>query len=739
MKFKDTITSTVNDYLESTTIHGFSYLGVGRHVLVKLGWFGIICTCFTLAGILIQQSLEEARDNPVMTTVESVPAPKVPFPAVTVDSGFPDRFGFPENVLNGLAFFGYSKSKGKSVHEIFEQTIQELIFKMNESNAYDTTLTWEGTLRKKMRYLCQTSEATKESIDVQLVSLAENILFANGYHKTLLGKFWKDSNLTIDIDEVNFENMDNDTACQKWADQKVFFYYDLYSLSVASIGFGTFLEYLNSLAEGAISYETKGTITGFISEHFLAQQVSSQLLKLDATIEEVIGWVAGSPEDPLWYYYTALMDVCNIFFAVNPLGIGQCHNSPEYRKENAQCCETFSFQSLNMTQLMLLMKGSLQAPTYYTQEKEVKEKKEIIQQLPFENILSSDPKFIMENKNARIIACNYANEKEYFSNMKNCTRFHRSITNKGFGITFNAANYWSMFNDISFTKLFAQTMSPKGYHGSEDTIENDQEKLYKGKDVIFPGRSGKGNELIVVLQEKWKSELDPKPFLLTVHDPLLMPDLVDASHEIRPGVITTLSITPQVVRTTDDLLSNSVEERGCKFNFEGSSKLYRYYSQDGCRFECLLEKSYLFANCTPWNFPQLEENQQTCNYRMLEPFEKQMRNLSLIQECEKECPQECTKTSYIASITWEPFNPDWICGSRLNFLDTGPIQPNGFLKSYEKMVFHKNMSDDGQAWCKSDLKRFAVVRIRLASNTVTVIKRSKRVTFTGHIANLGTK
>ena len=57
--------------------------------------------------------------------------------------------------------------------------------------------------------------------------------------------------------------------------------------------------------------------------------------------------------------------------------------------------------------------------------------------------------------------------------------------------------------------------------------------------------------------------------------------------------------------------------------------------------------------------------------------------------------------------------------------------------NYEGMVvFGKNMSNFEK--CKRDLKkRFAVVRIRLASNTVTVINRGKRVTFTGHIANLG--
>ena len=61
--------------------------------------------------------------------------------------------------------------------------------------------------------------------------------------------------------------------------------------------------------------------------------------------------------------------------------------------------------------------------------------------------------------------------------------------------------------------------------------------------------------------------------------------------------------------------------------------------------------------------------------------------------------------------------------------------PRGILRTFEKMVFNKDVSRYGL--CRDALKRIALLRINLASNVVTRITRNKRVTITGHIANIG--
>ena len=153
----------------------------------------------------------------------------------------------------------------------------------------------------------------------------------------------------------------------------------------------------------------------------------------------------------------------------------------------------------------------------------------------------------------------------------------------------------------------------------------------------------------------------------------------------------------------------------------------------------VVQLSYSTMNCTPWNYPFFKQHQQTCNFYAVLMFEEQMRNSSKIKQCQAKCPQECTKMLYTASISSEPFDWQRMWDQNYDYFNPNPFyqysQPIGILKSYEQMVFGKNMSN--LEFCKDTLKRIAIVRIKLASNTVTAIKRSKRVTITGHISNIG--
>ena len=79
MKLREKLAESVRGYLESTTIHGFSYLGASKSVVERVAWIFIIVTCFTLASILITRSIDDANKNPVLTTFETVSVKDVPF------------------------------------------------------------------------------------------------------------------------------------------------------------------------------------------------------------------------------------------------------------------------------------------------------------------------------------------------------------------------------------------------------------------------------------------------------------------------------------------------------------------------------------------------------------------------------------------------------------------------------------------------------------------------------------
>ena len=73
----------VTTFLESSTIHGLTYIGTGRKY-VRLFWILVVIGGFTGAGVLIYQSFQSWSDSPVKTTIDTHPITDITFPNVTV-------------------------------------------------------------------------------------------------------------------------------------------------------------------------------------------------------------------------------------------------------------------------------------------------------------------------------------------------------------------------------------------------------------------------------------------------------------------------------------------------------------------------------------------------------------------------------------------------------------------------------------------------------------------------------
>ena len=74
---------TINIFLESSSIHGMTYLSPnGRHM--RLFWIAVIISGFVGSGILIYQSFQSWSESPVSTTIETRPITEFVFPKVTV-------------------------------------------------------------------------------------------------------------------------------------------------------------------------------------------------------------------------------------------------------------------------------------------------------------------------------------------------------------------------------------------------------------------------------------------------------------------------------------------------------------------------------------------------------------------------------------------------------------------------------------------------------------------------------
>ena len=77
-------TSTLRDFLESSTIHGLAHIATAKSKLGRVGWAGIVVACFSIAVIMITSSYKEWVESPVSTTITTHPITELDFPTVTV-------------------------------------------------------------------------------------------------------------------------------------------------------------------------------------------------------------------------------------------------------------------------------------------------------------------------------------------------------------------------------------------------------------------------------------------------------------------------------------------------------------------------------------------------------------------------------------------------------------------------------------------------------------------------------
>ena len=67
----------VTEFLESSTIHGLTYIATTKNIFFKLFWISIVCTGFAVAGILINSSVSSWKKSPIATSIETFPISQV--------------------------------------------------------------------------------------------------------------------------------------------------------------------------------------------------------------------------------------------------------------------------------------------------------------------------------------------------------------------------------------------------------------------------------------------------------------------------------------------------------------------------------------------------------------------------------------------------------------------------------------------------------------------------------------
>ena len=75
---------TLNEFLESSSIHGLSYIRGAKSLFAKCIWILIVLAGFSVAGKVIYDSFQSWDESAVVSSVKTKPITQMKFPQVTV-------------------------------------------------------------------------------------------------------------------------------------------------------------------------------------------------------------------------------------------------------------------------------------------------------------------------------------------------------------------------------------------------------------------------------------------------------------------------------------------------------------------------------------------------------------------------------------------------------------------------------------------------------------------------------
>ena len=121
----------LNTFLESSTIHGLTYISIKNKRFDRIFWMLVIMMGFTGAGILIYRSFESWNESPVKTTIETHPIAEITFPKVTVCP--------PKNTNTDLNY-DLMMTKNKTLNDDIRHEMEKYALDMLYDHIYDTVL-----------------------------------------------------------------------------------------------------------------------------------------------------------------------------------------------------------------------------------------------------------------------------------------------------------------------------------------------------------------------------------------------------------------------------------------------------------------------------------------------------------------------------------------------------------------------------------------------------------------------
>ena len=126
----------ISAFLQSSTIHGVSYISTTTTKYIRLFWITVVTASFIGAGFMIYQSFKDWHRNPVKTTIETLPIADITFPTVTVCP--------PKNTFTNLNY-DLMRNENMTIKKDTRDELTNIAMELLYEHLYDTII---NNLRK---------------------------------------------------------------------------------------------------------------------------------------------------------------------------------------------------------------------------------------------------------------------------------------------------------------------------------------------------------------------------------------------------------------------------------------------------------------------------------------------------------------------------------------------------------------------------------------------------------------
>ena len=225
-----------------------------------------------------------------------------------------------------------------------------------------------------------------------------------------------------------------------------------------------------------------------------------------------------------------------------------------------------------------------------------------------------------------------------------------------------------------------------------------------------------------------ESNIDLGEIQLQLHQPNELGKMLTESNyeenlvplKLHRGTEYFISIDPKGQIVSQEMKDLEPMERKCYLEGEVSdSSLFKVYTENNCKYECLVSLAKERCKCIPWDFFSKERNEQECDVFGRSCFYDALANLTQAPEnnC-KHCIQECDFIKYNKRITKEQTFPveyytddffeDYLFDNNNTFAETG------FKKGFDSFTNRRISSSPG------DSNEYSILRGYLIEDMIIV-------------------